>query len=304
MREWRDVVLPPEVERVPTMLSRDEQKLLYWLARDRASRGAIVDAGCFLGGSTVALLGGLRDRPSGWTGPPVVSYDKFRVAAYEVPQFFRDTPLAVGDSFRSLFDANVAGYGVPHTVREGDITEIGWSGGRIEILFLDVLKSWKINDAVLRDFFPHLSVGSVIVQQDYGWGAGPWIHITMELLRDSVRLVDYMKAGSHVYVVERKLNRRLLRRGLLELSGDEQLELMDAAVARAEGWPRGMVELARARVIAYRDRPAALREVTSVLARYDDEYVRLSARYTEDELATGPDLAGVRHAERVAREEH
>ncbi len=44
---------------MPTMPSRDEQQPLYVLGRDYASDdGAIVDAGCFLGGSTAALLAG------------------------------------------------------------------------------------------------------------------------------------------------------------------------------------------------------------------------------------------------------
>ncbi len=50
----------------------------------------------------------------------------------------------------------MAGYGVPHDVHEGDVVEIGWAGGPIDVLFLDLLKTWEINDAVLHDFFPHV----------------------------------------------------------------------------------------------------------------------------------------------------
>jgi hypothetical protein len=46
------------------MLSDAERRLLYILARDYVTDGsAIVDGRCFLGGSTAALLAGLRDRP-------------------------------------------------------------------------------------------------------------------------------------------------------------------------------------------------------------------------------------------------
>src|SRR6266516_238746 len=147
-RPWQDESLSARIPRVPTMLSGKERRLLYSLARDYAAEdAAIVDAGCFLGGSTAALLAGVRDRPIPWRGPPVASYDLFR------------------------FDANVMEFSVPHVVREGDVAEIGWSGGPIDVLFLDALKSWEINDAVLRDFFPSLVPGrSVIVHQDYGWG--------------------------------------------------------------------------------------------------------------------------------------
>ena len=65
------------------MLSDWELSLLYCLARDYADPGvgAIVDAGCFLGGSTGALLAGVRDRPEPWSGPPVASYDMFKGSA-------------------------------------------------------------------------------------------------------------------------------------------------------------------------------------------------------------------------------
>ena len=61
-RPWRGVCLPPDAVGIPTMLSKTERKLLYTLAREYASgEGAIVDAGCFLGGSTAALLAVVRD---------------------------------------------------------------------------------------------------------------------------------------------------------------------------------------------------------------------------------------------------
>src|SRR6266496_1609856 len=87
-RPWRDESVPAGVPGVPTMLSKQERRLLYCLARDYAAEdAAIVDGGCFLGGSTAALLCGVRDRAEPWTGPPVASYDKFRVEAYTVPQY-------------------------------------------------------------------------------------------------------------------------------------------------------------------------------------------------------------------------
>jgi hypothetical protein len=130
-RAWRDTTLPAEAVSVPTMLSIEERQLLYWLARDYASgEAAIVDAGCFLGGSTVALLAGLRDRSAPWAGPPLASYDRFRVEAYTIPQFFGDDPsVRVGDSFRARFESNVVDFGVPHVVYEGDVIERSWSGG-------------------------------------------------------------------------------------------------------------------------------------------------------------------------------
>ena len=79
--------------------------------------------------------------------------------------------LAVGDSFRSVYDRRIGAYPGPHVVREGDIASLGWDGGPIDVLFVDVLKSWDINDAFLRDFFPHVVPGkTLLLHQDYGWG--------------------------------------------------------------------------------------------------------------------------------------
>jgi hypothetical protein len=270
-RPWRDVVLPADAVGIPTMLSKAERRLLYSLARDYAAGdAAIVDAGCFLGGSTAALLAGVRDHEQPWSGPPVESYDLFRVEAYTVPKFFAGEHTArVGDSFRPRYDAHIARFEVPHVAHEGDITEIGWSGGSIEVLFLDVLKAWEINDAVLRDFFPSLVPGrSVIVQQDYGYGDTPWIPITMELLRDSLVLLDWMEWGSHVFFVERELPTHVLQEGVGALDIETKLELIDRAVARAEGWVRGMLEISRSIVLAERDGPeAGLTELRAVEER-------------------------------------
>jgi hypothetical protein len=265
-RPWRDVTLPPYAVGVPTMLSKMERRLLYSLARDYASAdGAIVDGGAFLGGSTAALLAGAGDRaePS-----PVHSYDFFRVDEYMVPHYFSED--RVGDSFRSQFDAHVARFDVPHDVHEGDIGELGWSGGAIDVLFLDVLKSWETNDAVLREFFPSLVPGrSVIVHQDYGWGETPWIHVTVELLRESLVLIDWMEWGTHVFFVERELPADVPAAGVAGLDHETKLELIEQAAAHAEGWVLGMLEVSRTLVIADRDGPeAALAELNAVEERH------------------------------------
>src|SRR5919201_4615714 len=100
-RPWRDERMPFGIPGIPTMLSKPERRLLYGLARDYATGdAAIVDAGCFLGASTSALLAGVRDRPEPWTGPPVESYDLFRVEAFTIPKFFADDrSVRAGESF-------------------------------------------------------------------------------------------------------------------------------------------------------------------------------------------------------------
>jgi hypothetical protein len=268
-RPWRGDRHDADIPWVKTMLSTEERRLLYGLAREYASgQGAIVDAGCFLGGSTVALLAGVRDRARRWEGPPIASYDLFRVDPPTISKYFDDS-VSAGDSFRARFDANVAGFGVPHVVHEGDIAEIGWTGGPIEVLFLDVLKTWELNDAVVRDFFPSLVPGrSVVVHQDYGWGWQPWIPITVELIGDSLRLVDWMEYGSHVFFVQGDIPASALD-GVSGLDLDAKLELMQRAVDRSEGWVRGMLEIGRASLLGERDgSDVGQQELARIAERY------------------------------------
>ena len=68
------------------MLVPDELRLLNYLADEYyTGEGAIVDAGCFLGGSTVALADGLRRnllRRQRTEEKLIHSYDRFEIEAY------------------------------------------------------------------------------------------------------------------------------------------------------------------------------------------------------------------------------
>jgi hypothetical protein len=213
------------------------------------------------------------------------------VEAYTMRKFFGDdSGVEVGASFRNRFDANLARFDLPHVVHEGDITRIGWDGGPIDVLFLDVLKSWEINDAVLRDFFPALVPGrSVIVHQDYAGGYMPWIAITVELMRESLLLLDWMEWGTHVFFVEREIPAGVIERGASSLDVATRFELIERAVGRADGWVRGMLEIDRAALIVERDgREAGLRELASIAERHRGHGVVVSACAAHTEgLETG-----------------
>ena len=54
--------------------------------------------------------------------------------------------------------------------RLGNLLALDWTGGPIEILFIDLAKSWDLNRWVLTKTFPRLIPGhSVVIQQD-------WVH--------------------------------------------------------------------------------------------------------------------------------
>lgn len=294
-RPWMDFDVPAEALAVPTMLSLRERQLLHWLARFHFSgAGRIVDGGCFLGGSTAALASGLAARSdSPWKRATwkksIVAYDMFRVEDYTLRYFgdcFEDK--TIGASFRPAFERFVAPWSKHVEVKEGDASKTGWNGDPIEILFLDFVKTWPMNDFALEQFFPCLIPGrTVIIQQDYLWGYGHWNHITLELLAPSIQFLDAMPHGSVACLLTAPVPPELLGAKLQEtLTPDRKRELMDRAVERWEGDDRGLVELARVTLTADLDGNAAARaEFEEVRGRYaGSDRVEQSAALLENYL--------------------
>jgi hypothetical protein len=236
MRPAESTTLPPEIQLVKTMLSAQELELLYTLARDRyTGRGEIVDGGAFLGGSTLALGCGLRDNPAiADTRGRIHSYDLFRADHY-VSQFIPGYP--VGASTRPYYDAVIADVASHVSIHEGDITTFPWPADRaIEILFIDVAKSWDINDFLLQHFFPRLIPGvSSVIQQDYHWPHTPWLSITMELLAPHVTYLGSMPWATALYRWDRALEPGDVPARLRDLGADRLLEL----ARRAHTFERG-----------------------------------------------------------------
>lgn len=249
--KWRQQPLPTTCTDVPTMLVPDELRLLNYLAQDiYIGAGAIVDAGSFLGGSTVAFAAGLR-RNRRWAakgGKPIHSYDRFEVEEWTRGLFFPED-VAAGASFRERFDRNIAPYADLVEVHAGDICDHQWSGGPVEILFIDIAKHWTVSDWATWQFFPHLIPGrSLVVQQDYlyhHWVA--WLHVTMELYADYFEYVCDTEVNSAVFLNTKPIPPSVLRRHSVEsLTLDERCALMDRAAARFDGKKRELLVSAKA----------------------------------------------------------
>ena len=238
---WQRRAVPVTSARVPTMLMPDELRLLHYLAEERyTGEGAIVDAGCFLGGSTLALADGLRRnlRRRGAVEEKLIhSYDRFEIEEWTVGSFFPDGARA-GESFRPLFDRNVEPYAGLVEVHPGDVRLWPWEGGPVEILFIDLAKHWTVCDWVTWQFFPHLIPGkSVVIQQDYlyhHWVA--WIHVTMEFYSDYFEYVCDTGVNSVAFLNTKRIPNEVLREKTVEsLTTAEKVELMDRAAARFRG---------------------------------------------------------------------
>jgi hypothetical protein len=256
---WAGEPLPKDVWDHPTMISYDERALLYVLARDYVrGNGAIIDAGCFLGGSTIALAAGLAENPRASGSRPIRTYDLFDVEATykdDYPELLDG--IAPGESMRPRFEQLLGPLLGLVEVNEGDICQRRWSGEPVELLFIDICKSWAINDHVTREFFPALIPGhSVVIQQDLVHEWLPYLHITMGLFADSFELIDSVPFCSAVYLNTRAIPITRIPNSLRdELSPERKLELFEKAVRPFTGEDRGVIECSRAVLLADIGRP-------------------------------------------------
>jgi hypothetical protein len=293
---WRVQRVPQEVLDVPSMITADERRLLYWLARHYfTGDGAILDAGCYLGGSTLALAAGLRDRgDSDLAGRPIFSYDMFRVDEGMTPDLPSGAGLKEGDSFRPLFEKNVGEVLSYCNVVEGNILDHGWvGGGPIEIAFLDILKGAKLNDFALRTFFSEFIPGrTILVQQDFVHEFCPWIHVTMGYLDSYFELLDLFDFGSAVYLLREPIPPEALQVSIEnDIPPEEQIGLMDRAIAPLSGEMRGIVECAKACLLHRLAGPAAMNaHLRYVEERYEaSDQVLRSIHWTRSMYGLGGD---------------
>ena len=246
---WDEDGLPERLRELPSMLTYGERALLYSLGREAAPGMSIVDAGCFLGDSTVALALGAAERlPQPRT--VIHSYDLFRVD-YSARTHYG--PLIgdrqIGDDLTPVFEEVVGEDLLRYVeVHPGDLLAQRWSGEPIDVLFVDVAKTWDLSDHVAREFFPALVPGhSVVVQQDYVHEWLPWIHITMELLSGCFERVAVVPGSpSVVFAATREVKAGDLPAHLRDLPDARLEELFDRAVTPYEGEDRSILECARA----------------------------------------------------------
>ena len=90
---------------IPTMLVARELNYLYWLASTLKGTGEIVELGCFLGGSTAALVAGVRHNPR--VDSKILTYDAFEIPTTNSPGFdecLKSYGLEPGDAIPHMLD--------------------------------------------------------------------------------------------------------------------------------------------------------------------------------------------------------
>lgn len=134
--------------RVDGWLSRNEEAILFRLARAVPREDCIVELGSWLGRSTILLGGGSKTG----NGAAVFAVDYFR-AAEEHRAFLEARVGEIARDYWDQFHANMRAAGIDGQVRaiRSDTAEAGdnWSGPPVGLLFVDADHSYT---AVSRDW--------------------------------------------------------------------------------------------------------------------------------------------------------
>lgn len=180
-----------ERSRMPGMTTMTERAYFKWHAQEVVTgSGAIVDLGAWLGSTTATMAMGLSANPSPAARATVLhAYDQFAWDPrfdYHAPPT-RLGPYREGDSFRPEFELVVSRWRDRIAVHEGDLLQETWSGGPIELLLVDAMKTWEMASHIVREFYPALPPGvGHLIQQDFSHCFTPWVPLT------SYRLLAYM----------------------------------------------------------------------------------------------------------------
>ncbi|HXV00331.1 MAG TPA: hypothetical protein VG166_07525 [Caulobacteraceae bacterium] len=248
---------PAAVLDAPSMMSPNERRFLYGVAaKIYTGRGAIVDAGAFLGASTMSLGMGLRDNPDcaailAQRPRPIVTYEQAIVRPNLVRTFNKHgIDLPVKSSFEDVLREKIAPVEDMVELKIGDILFETWDAGPIEIIFLDILKTRAIQSHVYREFFPSLKVGSIVIQQDYFMDGAVHIKIIQEYMTE---YFDYLGEihSMAVFSLKKEIPEALLSLDTHSLPVDEQMALLDRAKERTVDIDRKyMIELCKIRALS------------------------------------------------------
>ncbi|MEQ9258220.1 MAG: hypothetical protein RIG84_03890 [Roseovarius sp.] len=233
---WRDIpvdALGP-ANAVPTMLNEEERQLYFWITREMAgAEGAIVDLGCFAGGSTACLAEGNRQ---GGGSAQLYAYDQFTASEKVKARQLYPKGIAPfkGRNIEPLVRELLSPWAPHVTLCRGRIEEQAWENGPISILVLDASKSTDTMDRMAETFFPHLVPGlSLVVQQDELHWKEPWIAAQMQRMAEWFEPLCFVPGNMVVYRLMKPIDAAALEAGRTEGMTDEALiAALEASKAR------------------------------------------------------------------------
>ena len=201
-RPWTEIKLPQEILTIPGMLSQEEKQYLIWLTSQAYEGwGAVVDLGCWLGCSSACLAEGLRraQRPE-----RVHSCDLFVWETSYMEQCY-PAKLPQGADFLPVFERFTDTYRDWIDVSRVDLKTHAWTGGPVEILFIDAAKDWNLTNAIFQSYGRQIMPGKTrIVLQDFRHHFTFWLPLIMDSRQDLWQEVESVETGWTVTFVARK----------------------------------------------------------------------------------------------------
>jgi len=184
-------------------------------ARYVGREGAIVDQGCWLGSTSIALAQGIPSRRPNGNGrqEKVLGFDIF-VWEKWMPAHIPYCLYNPGESFlpeaRRL--ARDHGGGRVELLR-ADLAVYEWNGGPIKILLVDAMKSENLARQIARNFYPSLITGSLLIHQDFKHFFTTWLHLLQYWLRRYFRLYrSVLRSGTAAFEVLTPIPREVVDR--------------------------------------------------------------------------------------------
>jgi len=275
------------------MITEDESRFLYWLAKDYFSNtGLVIDLGPLAGGSTYALALGLSENRHKFSWPLIHSYDLWEFYQ-DWGRFFPGKQFAHLADIQGAFLENLGSlrrWVVPH---KGDICKATWTGEAIEILFIDIAKTPEAMEHIVNEFYPSLIPGkSIVVHQDFICPECPWIHATQEYLSNYFELVDSPDGGSVCFRLTQSIPKNVLGENgfYRNLRTKDGVELIRSAASRIKGWYQLCVHASLAHFYVSRSDSGKALEILN--------RIQNSSEYSP---AIGFDISGVEGNERQIR---
>ena len=200
---------------IPGMVSSDEMAFFTESAARYVGReGAIVDLGCWLGSTSIALAQGILRRGSKTdnSNERVFGFDMFQWEGW-MPAHIPYCLYEPGESFLPEARRVVREHGGGRVeLIQADLALYQWSGGPIKILLVDAMKNQELAIRIPRNFFPSLVPGSLLIHQDFKHYYTSWIHVLQYQLREHFRFYRSVRWGTVAFEVLASIPREAVDR--------------------------------------------------------------------------------------------
>ena len=192
-------------EQIPAMITPDESAFYEESARASTGKfGAIIDLGCWLGSTSVALARGIANPNNQQQNEKVLGFDLFRWEQWmpaDVPYCLYQT----GDSFLPEARRLTRDHGSSKVeLIQTDLTTYEWTSGPIKILLVDAMKNEALARQITQSFYPSLIPGALLIHQDFKHFHTTWIHLLHHELREYFQLSRVVPNSTTVAFEARK----------------------------------------------------------------------------------------------------